>query len=248
MKAMNYKAFLEYLQRITLNYPDIKSAAHVPGRVDSAVDRVPDEFIELLLYVLQGLQSKIHDFCKSGEIIVIVGIQPTISMYGMVEHHEHYCCSLDFYSTSKTAFDAGVSKYTQTKSAIIDFTSGRCYSEKNYADLMESQNTDSAYSVWASTPDYGGIPSVAIDSAWCSIARASNPSKAQSEVKDRYSAGYKWFKERHEMDASNSVTFSKFTYGRYFSDEDKEKPTSTSSSDNILMSELIAPTPHEQGK
>ena len=197
---MDYQAFLEYLLKITSAFPGLKSATPKPGIVLSATHCIPEAFIRLLPHVLPLLQANIHDFCKPYEVIVIIGLQRSACMYSIIEPYEHFCCTLDFYTTPKSDFDSGKSQYTQTKSVLIDFTSGRIYSEDSFLIVLEPpkktvDDLSPPGPKTLSSTSQSGVPSARYPETLKQIANSrpagrEEQSPAKKEVNEKHAVAY----------------------------------------------------------
>jgi hypothetical protein len=188
---MKYKEFIDYLTLTTLYYPNIR-APRYQGKEDSAVERVPEEFINLLgssiLPIIQTIISSDSGFCEADQqMIMLVGLQPAAGMYSIHNNMEHFCCTLEYFICDKKDFLTDSYNQRETLSVVIDFTSGKILSGDDYA-------TSYANRYPFLTPTYGTIPRQMLIPAWENIINSQDNSVAITEVKKRYLDTYLMYK------------------------------------------------------
>src|SRR4029079_6288865 len=97
---MRYQWFLSYLRRLTADYPRIK-IPRIEDENYSAIERIPDGFLNLLEHILAIINKNIHHICENeDQVMMLFGMQPAVMMHSETDDHEHFCCSLDYYLCS----------------------------------------------------------------------------------------------------------------------------------------------------
>ncbi|MBS0358401.1 MAG: hypothetical protein JSS53_03910 [Proteobacteria bacterium] len=105
----------------------------------SAIERVPQEFIDLIPEVATILHPEVNKILDRTDIygvMVINYLQPVAYMIEEKNKSPHFCCTLEFIAAEIEDDLSDVEK-RKTQSVIIDFTTGHLMSEENYGRLAE---------------------------------------------------------------------------------------------------------------
>lgn len=142
---MDYTQFIKAVNRHkTANITALK----IPS--SCAMEQIPDLFSNLMGNICDIIKSNINKFCNNNEVIAIFGLQPSIAPITSEipkklnriinpKHPDwHFCCTLS-YMALKTEKISTTKSWHNSKSIVIDFTTGAIIDADRYLTTILSQ-------------------------------------------------------------------------------------------------------------
>lgn len=135
---MEYVNFINTLMRC-----QTRSIKAIPFHSSCAPAQIPDEFSALLPNLVELLEGSIDLFCKTDQVLVLFGLQPSsialtselpISLQRVIDGSSpnmHLCCSLAYLTATEQRLK-NIHSWEGAQNIIVDFTLGTVMNDERY--------------------------------------------------------------------------------------------------------------------